>query len=236
MERILLCSEDIPSGAVRLFNELGYGVMRIPGYTVLQPPVASHPDMLFSVFGDGSLLTDRNYFINNPDFFKALAEKSVRMVLSRDELKGEYPRDVLFDAIRTEKLLIGNLKYTARELFSDDITAVNVRQGYALCSTLLMKGSAISADGGICKALSENGYEVLRISAGGIVLDGYGYGFIGGASAVLNECKTVVFFGNVSAHADGERIISFCKERGYNVLFDESYPLTDLGGVKVLYI
>ena len=189
---------------------------------------------LFSVIGKRHIITDKEYFCENADFFSRLSEKGVRISVSEKSLSEKYPSDVLFDAIRTEKLLIGNLKYTAPELFGEGVKAINVKQGYALCSTLLLSGAAVSADKGVSDALCENGCDVLRITSGGIRLDGYGYGFIGGASAVLEREKAVLFFGNVYGHADGERIVRFCEDKGYKVYCDENTPLTDCGGVKVI--
>lgn len=235
MKRILLCSKELFEEYTEVLENFGYTVMRVPSFGALSAPVSFHPDMLFSVLEDGSLLTDRNYFINNGLFFEELQKAGIKIVTSEKLLSAEYPSDILFDAIKTDKLLVGNLKYTAPELFSDGVRTVNIKQGYALCSTLLMENAAISADAGICKALGENGYTVLKISPGGIALNGYGCGFIGGASAVLNDCKTAVFFGNLSAHTDGEKIISFCREQGYTVYFDARFPLTDFGGAKAVF-
>lgn len=235
MKRILLCSRELFGEYTEVLENFGYTVMRVPSCDALSAPVSLHPDMLFSALEDGSLLTDRNYFINNAPFFDELQEAGVKIVTSERALSAEYPSDILFDAIKTDKLLVGYLKYTAPELFSDGVRAVNVKQGYALCSTLLLENAAISADAGICRALGENGYKVLKISPGGIALNGYGCGFIGGASAVLNDSKTAVFFGNLSAHTDGEEIISFCREQGYKVYFDARLPLTDFGGAKTVF-
>lgn len=234
MEKILLCSEQLPKEITELFKELGQCVFYVPECNNISPVVSSHPDMLFSVIGERRLLTDSRFYEGNKSFFESVSEKGVKITLSEKNLSEKYPHDILFDAIKTDRLLVGNLKYTAPELFDEGVKAVNVRQGYALCSTLLMKNAAVSADKGICSALSENGYNVLQITEGDILLKGYGHGFIGGASAVLEDIKTVVFFGNIQAHRDGERIVSFCKENGYTVRFNESLPLSDYGGVKII--
>lgn len=234
MKKNLLCSVDLPKPTVRIFNDLQYDAVFVPKCRFLSPAVASHPDILFSVIGERQILTDYNYLKENEAFFQTLAEKGVEITACKQRLSEKYPCDVLFDAIKTDRLLVGNLKYTAPELFVGSAKAVNVKQGYALCSTLLMENAAVCADKGICSVLSENGYNVLQITPGDILLEGCDYGFIGGASAVLEDIKTVVFFGNVRAHPDGEKIISFCRKNGYAVCFDESLPLTDYGSVKII--
>ncbi len=234
MDKILLCSELLPRKLADILKGFNYDVVCVPKCKCLARQVSSHPDMLFSIIGERHLLTDYNYYEENKDFFDVLTQKGVKISFSEKRLSEKYPYDVLFDAIKTEKLLVGNLKYTAPELFSKGVKAVNVRQGYALCSTLLMQTAAVSADAGICKVLKENGYNVLQINEGDVALKGYGHGFIGGASAVLDDKKAVVFWGNIGAHRDGDRIVGFCKENGYTVYCEESLPLTDYGGAKVI--
>ena len=234
MGKILLCSTDMPSCVTDILENLSYQIIKIPKCRSLSHEVASHPDMIFSVLGERHLITDKNYFESNGDFFDVLAEKGVRISVSEMVLAAKYPSDILFDAIKNDRLLIGNLKYTAPELFSEKAVTVNVKQGYALCSTLLMKGAAVCADEGICNALRENGYDVLQISAGNIALDGYGYGFIGGASAALEDEKAIVFFGDIFGHPEGKEIVDFCEKHGYKTLYTAKTPLTDLGGVKVI--
>ena len=74
----------------------------------------------------------------------------------------------------------------------------------------------------------------MQITPGEILLNGYGYGFIGGASAVLERERAVLFFGNVYKHPDGEKIVRFCEGKGYRVYYDKDTPLTDCGGVKII--
>ena len=74
----------------------------------------------------------------------------------------------------------------------------------------------------------------LKISAGNILLKGYGCGFIGGASCFDKDSDTVVFFGNLSEHPDGEKITVFLEKHGHRVVFFEEFPLSDFGGAKLI--
>lgn len=65
----------------------------------------------------------------------------------------------------------------------NDIEIVNINQGYARCSTLILNNrTAVTADISVKNALEKDGAKVLLISSGDIKLEGYDYGFIGGAS------------------------------------------------------
>ena len=81
--------------------------------------------------------------------------------------------------------------------------------------------------------MKADGIEVLTVSPSGIALPGYGCGFIGGASAVINS--TAVFFGSLKNHPDAERIAEFCRCFDITVLDFEHLPLTDYGSIRYIY-
>jgi len=106
-----------------------------------------------------------------------------------------------------------------------------VKQGYAACSAAAVDGySIITADKAIAEAAGSRGYQALVISPGGIRLDGYDYGFIGGCCGLLDE-KTLAFTGRLSSIKDGERIKGFCASRGVSVIELTDEPMKDIGGI-----
>ncbi len=230
---VLLCSPLLSDKVKKIFQASDYETLCVPPCKGLAYPVRSHPDMLFSALKDGSLLTDKAYREDNAEFFSRL-EKLTEIRVSERALSPEYPNDILFDAAHNGDTLFGRLEYTAPELLADYPIKKNVKQGYARCSTLMLLNGALSADGGLCDAFASCGLDAMRISDGNITLPGYGYGFIGGASAVLEREKTVVFFGDVTAHPDGKKITAFCEEHGYKVLYPKGEPLCDHGSVQLV--
>ena len=107
---------------------------------------------------------------------------------------------------------------------------INVKQGYAQCSTVTVGENAIiTQDPSIYKAATAHGIDALKISDGGVALRGYDTGFIGGASGALGS--HVVFCGNLSLHADGEKISAFCQTHGKQALSLSHSPLYDYGTV-----
>jgi hypothetical protein len=70
--------------------------------------------------------------------------------------------------------------------------------------------------------------HVLRIAPGAVVLDGFPYGFIGGASFKISE-KNLAFTGRLDGHPDCERILSFLREREIEPLFLTQEPIFDIG-------
>ena len=79
--------------------------------------------------------------------------------------------------------------------------------------------------------MKNDGVDVLVISSGNIVLEGYDYGFIGGASGKLND-ESVIFFGNIKKHPDYRAIKAFLyKHKSNMIIACEDMPLTDIGGI-----
>ena len=116
---------------------------------------------------------------------------------------------------------------------SNGYKIINVNQGYSACSTLVLdECHAISADPSIINAIKREEKEVLEISPEGINLDGYGCGFIGGASGVLG--KKVYFFGDYISHPSHCEIASFLNKNGFEPIKLFDMKLHDFGGIKFL--
>lgn len=148
-----------------------------------------------------------------------------------------YPENVLLNCLYLGNKLYGRLdavdpvvpEYCAEH----GIETVNVKQGYARCSTLVInENAAVTADKSIEKALKNNGVKVLLISPGHIRLEGFNYGFIGGAG--FSDNGKTFFFGDITKHPDFNKIKAFCDD--YNSKLEilcNTEPLTDIGGVVI---
>lgn len=208
----------------------GYNAVILPPSELLQTPVASHADMLAIKLGK-SLLFCEYYYNKHRDILREYQTSTTQRTHAPD-----YPRDVVLNALLTKKGLYARLDSIANEIKAyaqaHNIPLVNVPQGYANCSVCAFDGGAITSDRSIATAMRENGENTLEISCGSITLEGYSYGFIGGAS-FYSEGKAF-FFGNLSHHPDGEKIKSFCTENGAEAICLDTCPLTDVGGAIVL--
>lgn len=149
-----------------------------------------------------------------------------------------YPGNILLNCLYLNNRLYGKLDCIDETVLQycaeNGIETVNVNQGYARCSSLVTgKNAVITADKSMKKALKINGAEVLLISPGNIVLEGFDYGFIGGASFYDNN--TVFFFGDVTKHPDYQKIRSFTEENNSKIeILCKSQPLTDIGGAVIV--
>ncbi len=202
-----------------------YGIpVALPPYERLPLPVCAHPDLLV-FYHDGVLYTYSEYYNCHKDLFDALSVA----VKPLDLKAGNYPDDIWFDHLQVGNYLFGKKERLPKE-FEDLFTFVNVKQGYARCSAVSLKGKmVITADKGITSAAEKSGVEVLQVVPGHILLPGYSCGFIGGACGVVDD--TVLFFGSFQTHPDAEKVSAFLCERGFRTvnLFDGW--LHDFGGM-----
>lgn len=211
---------------------IGLTPVMLPPDKRLNNTVCTHADTL--IYSDG-----KKHIINEEYAAQLSPELLEGLCTIPDTPYGDYPTDTAFNALTVGGCIFARLSslspYICEYAKARGIEAVNVKQGYAKCSTLALAGAnaAITADVGMEKALSSHGVDTLMIERGHIALDGCEYGFIGGASFVLESTHTVYFFGNIEAHPDGEIIKKFLAAHGYQAVSLDG-ELTDYGGAVII--
>ncbi len=205
-------------------------------------PVALVPDnrlnKIVNTHADTLIFTDGKTHIANSDYMKNLPYEISDYFTPTDDFPyGEYPTDAAFNALSVGTRIFcrtQSMSPTVRDYAEKNgYTLVSVKQGYARCSALALSNAVITADLGMGTTIAAQGINVFIIGSGHITLEGCKYGFIGGASFVDEATKTVYFFGDISAHPDGNEITAFIKKQGYSVV-SLGGELTDFGGAVVL--
>lgn len=210
-----------------------YDVVELPPFSELDERVASHPDMLIFKLDKKLFVCQRYYKEAAEQIDRILKHASLELHLTDDTLSHEYPNDIKFNVFTLKDALIGRSEYISEKIKVHaqelGIRLVNTNQGYAKCSAIVLKNALISADKGLCNIATSLGCDALHVSAGGVLLNGYDYGFIGGASGVYQN--KVFFCGNIYAHADFDKISLFCKSHGYEIISLSDEPLYDVGTI-----
>ncbi|MBQ9107020.1 MAG: hypothetical protein IJY56_03925 [Clostridia bacterium] len=194
--------------------------------------VGSHPDLFFLP------VDDKIFLASNADSSVAyqLIDSGAELVCVGDITEG-YPIETKLNIA-----LVGNYAVCCRTnvpqtvieyLISSGFTVIDQKQGYSRCSVCVVDSeSIITSDKGIYNATKYK-INTLLINPGGILLDGFDYGFIGGASVKLSE-KVLGFFGRIEDHTDHEYIRDFCSSRGVEIFSLVDTPLRDIGGAVLL--
>lgn len=209
---------------------LGISVMWMPDIAPLPPQVRGHADMALLHLGGNRFIAARELPEKISDGLTALGAELLRLDMP---LADEYPADCPLNIALLGKYVILN-PVTAVHLPSAGLTCVSVKQGYSRCSVCIVdESSIITADAGISRAAEKAGLDVLLISAEGIELRGYAFGFIGGCAFKLAP-DLLAFTGSLAAHKDGGRILSFLAERRVTPLCLTDGPLVDIGGAVLI--
>ena len=221
---------------LRALRALGMELIEIQPSRRLSAPVSSHADMQLHHLGGNHVVTVRA----EASLKDALKQFDFEVIESNNCISDSYPNDVPLNAARVGKFLFcrqdtldGEIsRYCSRH----GVSVIPVRQGYAKCSTVVVNESAImTADLSIAQAAESSGLDVLRITPGHVRLEGYQYGFLGGACGLIGKNK-LAFAGNVSLHPDYEAIKKFCGNRNVETVSLADMPLTDIGGILPLKI
>lgn len=232
---IAVIDQRMPCSAKARLREI-CEVIELPPFLALDARVASHPDMLIFELG-GRLFVNKDYYTEAKlEIDSIINATSLSLTLTNDAFGKNYPEDIKFNAFRIGDFLVGNTEYISEDLKDCSsrlgIKEATVKQGYAKCSTVVLKDAVISADKGICDAVRAIGFDALQISSDGVLLNGYGCGFIGGASGVWKD--KVFFCGDIELHPDSNRIRDFCAAHGYRTVSLSDEPLYDVGTILFL--
>ena len=147
-----------------------------------------------------------------------------------------YPGDCALNACIAGGIFFHRLDVTARAALENasELETVNVAQGYAKCSVCVVdERSIITADRGIAEAARGRALDVLEIAPGHIELEGFEYGFIGGAAFKLSKSE-LAFTGWLDAHPDYNNIIAFLDARGIAPIYLTDAPAFDVGSILPL--
>ena len=221
----IFVSCELPSSAKSILSKYG-SIVELPAHPDMPDAISSHPDALMTK------IRDRLFVIGNYDFD---INSVPCAVFTSERPKPVYPYDTLVNCFT-----IGNILFSGKNISKDilmyakecKMEHVLLNQGYSKCSTLVYKDSVISTDKGIADKAKNCGIDSLLITPGYIGIKEYDYGFIGGASCVIDD--DVIFFGDIRKHPDSEKIIAFLKDIGANIIYDEKCDLFDYGGIVVI--
>ena len=238
MSLLALIGVDAPKEIKNALLARGFELFVLTRDGRLPLPIRSHADTLIFALED-KIFVSHAYFEENRALFGELEKRGYEIITCERELGGEYPEDIAFNVATVDNYAFGRFDFVAqeikRELVDRGYALIDVKQGYAKCSTAIIGDNAIiTADSGIAKKAAALGIDVLKVSAaeGTIELEGYGYGFIGGACALFEN--TLYSCGNIELHPDYEAIKAFCDAHGVSLCSLTDGKLYDVGGIMFI--
>lgn len=227
----------MPKEARDSLTRLGFSVIPLPPFSALSAPVASHPDMLLFPLGN-RIFVHKAYYQETRQAIERIANESEKELFLVDvPVSSDYPYDIALNLFTVGKILFGRTDHIPNEIaeYANEMSyqLIHTRQGYAKCATVTLgERGIISADPSILQSAQKAGIDALKISQGNVLLPGYEYGFLGGASGHWDH--GIFFCGDISAHPDFININRFCHNRGFHVTSLSRTPLLDVGTILFL--
>lgn len=235
---IILIGKPAQKRFAKVLSQHNFKPLYLPADTRLALPVSTHADMLIFKINDTIICND-DYFRNNSKIFDVIQQYGYNVISAKFNVSSDYPNDIALNQAVIGNFVLGLESACEKQILNSakkyGYTYINTKQGYAKCSTLVLgKDAIISADSSIISLAQKLGIDTLKIENhnNNILLNGYNYGFIGGASFVSNS--VVYFFGNLDLHSDNKKIRSFCESHGFSTVSLDNDMLYDFGGAIVL--
>ena len=210
----------------------------LPDNPDIDPHLTGHADLSMLHAGGEKLFLAP--YLEGSAFVKGLEARGAMLRFPELQQSRDYPTDAQLNLCILGEYVICNPKTADANIVAnltknDDKKCIPVRQGYSRCAVCTVDAdSIITADRGIAIAAESNGMHVLQIRPGYIRLEGYPYGFIGGASCKLASDK-LAFTGNLDGHPDREAILGFLSERGISPVYLSQEPAFDIGSMIPLF-
>ena len=224
--KYVIVAENFPEEAAEKLKAYGK-VVRTRANKNLLRGLDTHTDILVHPLPKGEIVVDRD----NLEYYKKIFPDK-KILPSHSILSKEYPKDVSLNAFTFKNYFIHNLKYTDKFLLDyykeSGYDLVNIKQGYAKCSSLVTGDFIITSDGGIYESLRDF-ISIYKIDHKQIKLQNFNYGFIGGASGVLG--KKIFFTGDFSNHSSHEEILKIINKYNYEIEILSDETIEDFGSI-----
>ncbi len=197
----------------------------------LYKPVNTHPDMQIHFTDSTTAIVAPSAYYH----YKNILPQNIKLIKGCIDPDCTYPGDCAYNVAKLGKKIIGNLRYTdtvIKEIYENQgYEFINVNQGYTKCNLCIVdENSVITEDEGLCKILTANNVNVLKIPSGLVRLNGFANGFLGGASGLISP-KKLAFCGVFTDKLIFEQIYSFAKSKSVDIICLSSTEITDFGSI-----
>lgn len=207
-------------------------IIEMPDNPLTDSRLSGHIDLTMLKTGPDEVMLPCN--LKGSEIESILNYSGIRTIYTDKEQGSIYPDDVPVNVCVSNDFIIYNpdtADEKIKEIFRDRMQ-IKVKQGYTGCSVCNVgKNSIITSDSGIHYSASKAGINSLLIKPGYIDLNGYDYGFIGGASFLING--KLFFTGTLKEHPSWKEIELFIEKMNisYENLTDKR--AFDIGGALI---
>lgn len=231
--RALIVGECYAARLSPALESFGVRVIPCPRNPYVDARLSYHSDL--SVYHVGGKCFYLARHLRDSELAKELEHLGASVRFSKARQGGEYPLDASLCALPLGDAVYHNAKICDELIVQSTSRFENIKQGYAKCAVCpVSSDAAITADKGVARVLEKNGVRVLQVLPGGIMLDGFDEGFIGGAAFKIAP-DVLAFTGSLDLHPDKEKIEEFLSECGVRPEYLTAGQAFDIGSAFPIY-
>ena len=231
----LLVDYRLPAGMKNKIESFGIEIVETVAHPNLYEAVKGHPDLMGCPLKNITIIVPYLYSKKYKDFERFSTQIGATLI------EKKYPNHIKYNVATFGRHALGYFKYVDKAIISVleslKISLINTIQGYSKCSTLILdSNNLVTSDISIFKAINEiYGMNIAMINSGDIILEGFEYGFIGGASSLIDN-KKVAFMGSLEHYNNGKAIINVLDSLEIDAVFLANSKLQDYGSMVPLYL
>ncbi len=202
-------------------------ICSLKGDIRLDKRVFAHTDMLMFHMGSNQVIFSKKQAV--------FPFEDIEITVSASKIAENYPYDIALNAVLIGNYLICNKNYTDKTIieYADkhQINIIDVKQGYSKCSVVPISSNAfITDDRGIADAGKAAGMDTLYIDKHFVKCDGFNYGFIGGASGMIDR-NILAFTGIFTDPNTKNAVEAFSGKHGVGIVYLTDEPMFDVGSI-----
>lgn len=226
----MVASYTIDKRSSKKLTELGIEIVYSLDLPEVDKRISYHTDLGICHVEEGVFFTCPSAFDNYKDMGSE--------IFVGEEPHDPYPFDSGYNVCIFGKYAIHNFKNTDKKLrdhIKNNYEMIDVKQSYTKCAlSIAADDFVITQDRGLAKTLEKNDLDVLLIDEKKIQLDGFEYGFIGGASFLFNK-NTWIINGALDKLDSCYNIENELKKKGIGIIcLNDDYPV-DVGSFITIF-
>ena len=216
------------NGLIKFLKGNDYEVIYSFDSKKMDEKVSDHVDMQIRKINENAFVcTQESYF-----HYRAYLPNYIALYVTELEITNTYPKDCLLNNFSFENHLVCNKKSVdpvVLKLLKDE-KIIMVKQGYSKCSTIVLNDFLITCDKSIFNRVEKHNINAYLIESGGIELEGYDTGFIGGTCGYSSDLG-LVFYGNLEKYKFKDKLIEILEKENVNYFYIKDDDFIDRGSI-----
>lgn len=223
-----IADKKMPDNMIKNLKKLGNVFLSTEADTK-DKSINSHPDLQIHFISDETAVAAPSVY----EYYRHILPDYINIKSGISDIGFTYPQNCAYNIVRLGKTVLCNIEFAEKTILDYyhkvGYRIINVKQGYTKCNVCPVSDKIfITEDCGIyktvCKAAKD--IKVYLITPGSVRLDGFEYGFIGGAAGKYND--SIIFCGSFSANNELKNIIN---ETGIKTIALAEDTLYDFGSI-----